>query len=72
MKTNLIKQIGRALPLLTALALTSIALGADAKQSMCVKQNDGTYKCKASGKTMKEPCCTVPSGESKAATPKPK
>lgn len=71
MKANIIKQIGNALPLLAALTIATIALGADSKESMCAKQKNGTYKCKASGKIMKEPCCNTPDNGSKA-TPKPK
>lgn len=70
MKRNIIRQIGRTLPLLAALAVATVALGAEAKENMCVKQKDGTFKCKASGKTMKEPCCSTPDNSSKA-TPKP-
>ncbi len=52
MKTNIIKQIGKALPVLAALTVASIALGEGSKkdESMCVKQKDGSYVCKASGK----------------------
>lgn len=55
------------LPLIAALAITSVAHGAEKKENMCVKQKDGTYKCKASGKTMNEPCCDKPE-----AAPAPK
>jgi hypothetical protein len=71
MKPYIIKPIGRVLPLLAALGLASVALGADTKETMCVKQKNGTYKCKASGKIMKEPCCNTPDNGAKA-TPKPK
>jgi hypothetical protein len=71
MKANIIRQIGRALPFLAAFSVATVALGADSKELMCVKQKDGTYKCKASGKIMKEPCCNKPDDGSKA-TPKPK
>jgi hypothetical protein len=37
---------------------------------MCVKQKDGTYKCMASGKIEKEPCCYI--GNDPTPTPKPK
>ncbi len=53
------------------MAVASLALGADTKETMCVKQKNGTYKCKASGKIMKEPCCNTPDNGAKA-TPKPK
>ena len=71
MKSNITRQIGRALPFLAALSVATVALGADSKESMCVKQKNGTYKCKASGKIMKEPCCNKPDDGSKA-TPKPR
>jgi len=71
MKTNIIRRIGKTLPLLAALAVASVALGADTKESMCVKQKDGTYKCKASGKTMAKPCCKTPDNGDKS-TPKPR
>lgn len=67
MKPNIIKQIGRILPLLAALSVASVAVGAETKETMCVKQKDGTYKCKASGKIMKEPCCSTPENEPKAS-----
>ena len=70
MKMNLIRQIGAVLPLVTALAMGSVAQGAKSKENMCVKQKDGTYKCKASGKIMRKPCCDTPSNE--VETPKPK
>jgi hypothetical protein len=50
-------------------ALVSIAFATDPKNTMCVKQKDGTYKCKASGKIEKVPCCDTPTNE---PTPKPK
>jgi hypothetical protein len=50
--------------ILAALTVATVALGA-ATKSMCVKQKDGTYKCKASGKIMKEPCCNSPSDDAK-------
>ena len=58
----------RFLPLLALLSLASIAFGADSRETMCVKQKDGTYKCKASGKIEKEPCCETPTNPA----PKPK
>jgi hypothetical protein len=60
---------------LSALALLSLAsnvFGADLKETMCVKQKDGTYKCKASGKIEKEPCCETPSNPAPRHIPKPK
>jgi hypothetical protein len=71
MKANTIRRIGKTLPLFAALAVASVALGANTKESRCVKQKDGTYKCKASGKIMKEPCCNAPDNGAKA-TPIPK
>jgi hypothetical protein len=60
---------------LAILALFSLALsasGVEPKETMCVKQKDGTYKCKASGKIEKEPCCETPTNPSPKRTPKPK
>jgi len=37
-----------------------IAPFAGASDTMCVKQKDGTYKCKASGKIEKVSCCETP------------
>ena len=54
-----------------ALSLATTALAANPKETMCAKQKDGTYKCKASGKIEKEPCCDTPSNDVKP-TPKPK
>jgi len=71
MKMNLIHGIGKVAPLLVALTMATVASGADKKETMCVKQKNGTYKCKASGKIMKEPCCDTPQNEPKT-TPKPK
>jgi hypothetical protein len=39
------------------------ALAVDAKDTMCVRLKDGTYKCKASGKIEKKPCCDTPSND---------
>jgi len=69
MKTNIIQNAGKLLMGLAALTITS-AFGEPTKETMCVKQKNGTYKCKASGKIMKEPCCDTPSNDTK--TPKPK
>jgi hypothetical protein len=55
--------------ILALIALSSSALAVDPKDTMCVKQKDGTYKCKASGKIEKKPCCDTPSND---PTPKPK
>lgn len=71
MKRNIIRQIAQTLPLLAALAVATVALGAEAKESMCVKQNDGKYLCKASGQKMDKPCCSTPTNDAKE-TPKPK
>jgi hypothetical protein len=60
----------KSLILLAALfALISNAFGADPKETMCVKQKNGTYLCKASGKIEKKPCCDTPSND---PTPRPK
>ena len=73
MKTNMIKRIGKVLPVLAALTVASIALAEGSKkdESMCVKQKDGSYLCKASGQKMEKPCCSTPDNGSKE-TPKPK
>ena len=62
----------RFLSLLALFTLASTAFCADSKETMCVKQKDGTYKCKASGKIEKEPCCETPSNPAPKPTPKPK
>ena len=43
MKTDIIKQIGKVLPMLAALTAATVALGEESKngESMCVKQKDG-------------------------------
>lgn len=57
---------------LLAVALAGMALALDhPKDTMCVKQKDGTYKCLASGKIEKEPCCDL-GAENPPAKPKPK
>jgi hypothetical protein len=50
----------RFLPVLTLLSLASSAFGTQPKETMCVKLKDGTYRCRASGKIEKEPCCQTP------------
>lgn len=50
----------------SGLAITGLA---ETKETMCVKQKDGTYRCKASGKIEKTPCCETPEPTS---TPKAK
>lgn len=60
------------LSILALLAFAASASGADKKETMCVKQKDGTYKCKASGKIEKEPCCDTPTNPTPKRTPKPK
>ncbi|MDQ6765226.1 MAG: hypothetical protein M3Z22_03880 [Verrucomicrobiota bacterium] len=40
---------------------TAVASAAERKETMCVRQEDGTYLCTASGKIEKEPCCATPS-----------
>ncbi len=54
-------------------ALIASAFATDSKDTMCVKQKDGTYLCKASGKIEKQPCCDTPGNEpTPRRTPKPK
>lgn len=48
---------------MSALATSAFAL--DPKETMCVKQKDGTYRCKATGKIEKKPCCDTPSNDTK-------
>jgi hypothetical protein len=50
-------------------ALNSTAFGTDPKDTMCVRLKNGMYRCKASGKIEKKPCCDTPSNDPK---PKPK
>jgi hypothetical protein len=59
----------KLLPILMVLAVATTALAADPKDTMCVKQKDGTYKCMASGKIERKPCCNTPSND---PTPMPK
>jgi len=47
----------------TLIALASTGSATDTKETMCVKQKDGTYKCSASGKIEKVPCCDTPTNE---------
>ena len=62
----------KALMVLAALALAPLASGgANEKDTMCVKQKDGTFKCKASGKIEKKPCCDTPAN-APTPTPRPK
>ena len=70
MRTNIIQNTGKLLMGLVAFTVATSVFGEPTKETMCVKQKDGTYKCKASGKIMKEPCCDTPTNEVK--TPKPK
>jgi hypothetical protein len=61
----------RLLPFLALLSLASTAFGIDPKETMCVKQKDGTYRCKASGKIEKVPCCETPGNDpTPKSTPK--
>jgi hypothetical protein len=60
----------KLLPILMVLAVATTALAADPKDTMCVKQKDGTYKRKASGKIERKPCCDTPSNDDPKATPK--
>ncbi len=61
----------RFLPSLALLTFASMAFGLDPKETMCVKQKEGTYKRKASGKIEKEPCCETPANPAPKRTPKP-
>jgi len=60
------------LSVLALLAFALSGLAAEPKETMCVKQKDGTYKCKASGKIETEPCCEIPASPAPKRTPKPK
>ncbi len=53
-----------------ALTIASLALAADPKDTMCVKLKNGLYRCKASGKIEKEPCCYI--GNDPTPAPKTK
>jgi hypothetical protein len=72
MKMKLIQEIAKMAALVVALTMATLASGGDKKETMCVKQKDGTYKCKASGKIMKEPCCDTPTNPAPRQTPMPK
>jgi hypothetical protein len=61
----------KSLLALALLVAVSTAYPADQKDTMCVKQKDGTYRCKASGKIEKVPCCDTPSNDPTPA-PRPK
>lgn len=50
-------------------ALIATAFGTDPKDTMCVKLKNGLYRCKASGKIEKEPCCDTPTN---SPVPRPK
>jgi len=69
MKMKLIQEIARVALLVVALTMATVASGADKKETMCVKQKDGTYNCKASGKIEKEPCCETPTNPAPKRTP---
>ena len=56
----------KLIALLTFFAFVSVAYGTDPKETMCVKLKNGMYKCKASGKIEKTPCCDTPSNDKKA------
>jgi hypothetical protein len=62
----------RILAILALLSFASAAFGLDQKETMCVRQKDGTYRCKASGKIEKEPCCETPANPAPERSPKPK
>jgi hypothetical protein len=55
----------KLLSILAVLAFATNAFALDPKETMCVKQRDGTYRCKASGKIEKKPCCDTPSNDRK-------
>ena len=57
------------IPLVALAVFVSTAFGTDPKDTMCVKLKNGMYRCKASGKIEKKPCCDTPSND---PTPKPK
>ena len=61
----------KLLTIFVTVAFATTGMAGERKDTMCVKQKDGTYKCKASGKIEKVPCCDTPSNEP-GATPKPK
>lgn len=67
MKTNLTPPIRRLLVSAT-LAFATVVFGADATttETMCVKQKDGSYLCKASGRKEAQPCCSTPDNETKS------
>jgi hypothetical protein len=44
----------KLLAVLTTFALATTALAAEPRDTMCVKQKNGTYKCRASGKDRKQ------------------
>lgn len=72
MKMKLTQGIVKVASLVAALTMASVASAAEKKETMCVKQKDGTYKCKASGKVEKEPCCETPTNPTPKRAPKPK
>ncbi len=55
----------KLLPIVISLAVATTAIAVDPKDTMCVKQKNGTYKCRASGKIEKKPCCDTPSNDPK-------
>ena len=60
----------RLLTVLVFLALLSMAHATDPKNTMCVKLKNGRYKCTASGKIEKTPCCDTPSNDDRKSKPK--
>jgi hypothetical protein len=60
----------KLLSILALIAITSSASAVDPKETMCVKQKDGTYKCRASGKIEKVSCCDTPTNPVPKPTPK--
>ncbi len=53
------------------LALLSTAFGVNPKETMCVKLKNGMYRCTASGKLEKKPCCDTPNNKPPKPKPKP-
>lgn len=60
----------KRLCVLTLFVAIATAAAASEKETMCVKQKDGTYKCKASGKIEKEPCCDTPANPTRSSQQK--
>jgi uncharacterized protein YqhQ len=56
--------------ILGLVVIAGASFAGDHRETMCVRQKDGTYKCKVTGKIEKEPCCDTPSND-RTPTPKP-